>query len=604
MDTTKGKQPGVTLRDGTAHIQVWAPLAEAVSLHAYQPDVEVELAKDEHGYWCGKSDQLHDGQKYHFRVDGRMLPDPASRSQPEGVHGPSAVLDISYDWTDYDFRPPHPRDLIIYELHVGTFSQQGNFDGVIERLPYLKALGINAIEIMPVSQFPGERNWGYDGVFSFAVQHSYGGAGALQRLVDACHKHGIAVVLDVVYNHFGPEGNYLPAFGPYFTDKYQTPWGQAVNYDDAWNVGIRDFVVENVRMWFRDFHIDALRLDAVHAIRDFSPSHILQDIRRATDHLIKQKDRPYYLFVECDLNDRRFLEPLEKNGFAMDAQWLDEFHHALRVSIGEQRIGYYREFEPVSHLAKAYHTAYVFDGTFSSHRKKFFGSSAEGLAGERFIVFSQNHDQVGNRMLGERSSMLYTADVQRLAAMAVLVSPFIPLLFMGEEWAAKTPFLYFVSHSDNKLIKAVQEGRRAEFADFHHEGDVPDPQSESTFERSILNWNEIAEEPHKRILAYYQALIQLRTSNPVLKNYNRRDLRIDYEAQKQSIVLTMTHEASVLLCVLNFSTSNQTFPLPHGKWTKIWDSADARWGGRSVSPHQCQGELPVTALSGAIYQHD
>lgn len=597
------KQLGVTLTDKEAQITVWAPTAKSVVLQTYMPEMQLPLAEQAYGYWHAASDCLQAGQHYRIAIDDEEYPDPVSRSQPEGVHGPSAVVDLHYDWSDANYQAPPLRDLIIYELHVGTFTPSGDFEGVIARLPYLKELGINAIEIMPVGQFPGTRNWGYDGVFSFAVQHSYGGARGLQKLVDSCHQEGIAVILDVVYNHFGPEGNYLPQYGPYFTDKYQTPWGQAVNFDDAWNNGVRDFVLANVHMWLSDFHIDGLRLDAVHAIKDLSPRHILQEIRQVIDRVIQDSERTRYLIAECDLNDRRFLEPLEKNGLGMDAQWLDEFHHVLRVAAGEKRTGYYSEFEGVKHLAKAYRGAYVFDGDFSPHRQKFFGTSAAGLPDHQFIVFSQNHDQIGNRMLGERSSRLYSLDMQRLMAMAVMISSYTPMLFMGEEWASKKPFLYFVDHSDPDLIQAVQEGRRREFADFYGDGEVPDPQAQHTFDQSVLDWNEQHVEQHRSMLAYYRALIALRKSHPLLRRRDRNHFNVTDYGDQGLIVISIQHETAQLLCILNFSSSRHRIPLhDEGTWHKIWDSNDPKWDGNSVMDAYTSQEVVVGAQSGTIFE--
>lgn len=602
MDSKRTTPLGVTIADDKVQIRVWAPHAKNVICRTYQPDVDILLTPQVHGYWYAESTRIAAEQRYHFIVDGEALPDPASRSQPEGVHEPSAVVDLRFDWTDQNYQCPSLRDFIIYELHIGAFSPTHDFNGVVERLPYLRNLGITAIEIMPVAQFPGERNWGYDGTFLFAVQHSYGGALGLQRLVDACHREEIAVILDVVYNHFGPEGNYLEKYGPYLTEKYHTPWGKAVNYDDSWNHGIRDFVCENARMWFEDFHIDALRLDAVHAIKDFSPSHILQDIRRMTDVLMSETGRTHYLIAECDLNDKRFLEPLGQNGFAMDAQWLDEFHHALRVAAGEEKKGYFKEFNGVADLAKAYEQAYVFTGQYSTHRQKFFGCSAEGIPGDKFVVFSQNHDQVGNRMLGERSSILFTPDLQRLMAMAVMVSPFIPLLFMGEEWASKKPFLYFVSHSDPDLIAAVRKGRSEEFADFHGDGEVPDPQDVKTFDDSVLDWDEKDKPLHQRMLHYYQDLITLRKSHTVLRNLKREDLRVSCDPQKDILILHFEHAGETLIGMLNFSSSAQNFAIPEDKtWEKVWDTADDRWGGHS-SVVFTEGLVYVPAQTGLLIQ--
>lgn len=602
MHTINVITPGITIKDGKSNITVWAPNAERVYCRTYDPDKEIALIKQAYGYWNICSEMIGSGQEYHFVVDGKVLPDPASRSQPHGVHGRSAVVDLHFEWTDQHYRCPALREFIIYELHVGTFSPTHDFEGVIARLPYLRDLGITAIEIMPVAQFPGERNWGYDGTFLFAVQHSYGGAEGLQRLVNACHQNGIAVILDVVYNHFGPEGNYLEEYGPYLTDKYKTPWGKAVNYDDAWNNGVRDFICENVRMWLRDFHIDALRLDAVHAIKDFSPVHILQDIRRTVNELMQESGKVHYVIAECDLNDRRFLESLQKNGFALDAQWVDEFHHTLRVAAGEEKKGYYTEFNGVKHLAKAYRDAYVYTGEFSSHRQKFFGSHTEGIPAERFVIFSQNHDQVGNRMLGERSSKLYSPSLQRLLAMAVITSPFVPLIFMGEEWASQKPFLYFISHSDATLIAAVRKGRREEFA-YADTASVPDPQNIETFRRSVLDWEERTLLPQTSMHLYYKALIQLRKTDIIPQQIDREAIQVTYSEERETLRIVYPYTERALVCLFNFSSSPQVFQVEEdGDWQKVMDSADPLWGGTGATVyHPDDGALIIPAQSGCLF---
>ncbi len=604
MHSATNKHIGLSIRNKVAHLTVWAPSAEKVECLLLKNNNKIPFLQDDYGYWKMDTELLQDGDRYRLLVDGENLPDPASRAQPEGVHGPSAAVDLAYAWTDKHYMPPTQRELIIYELHVGTFSDSHDFQGVIAHLPHLIDLGINAIEIMPVAQFPGERNWGYDGVFPFAVQHHYGGAKGLQALVDACHAVGIAVILDVVYNHFGPEGNYLPQFAPYLTDKYGTPWGKAVNFDDAYNYGVRDFILDNVRMWFEDFHIDGLRMDAVHAIKDFSPVHILQEIRQLTDSIAQTRAKPHYLFVECDLNDRKYLEPLQKNGFAMDGQWLDEFHHALRVAVGEEKTGYYAEFNGLAHLAKAYQSAYVFDGNFSSHRKKFFGSSADGIAGECFIVFSQNHDQVGNRMLGERSTALFDARKLRLMAMAVVLSPFTPMLFMGEEWASHTPFQYFVSHGDKKLIAAVRKGRKAEFADFHSAGEPPDPQALSTFKASVLDWSEKESQEGQQFFQYYKALISLRKTMLASSLWNRADLHVELDQDKELITLKTSGTEQGLSCIFNFSSTTQRVEMGVQQgWSVCWNSDDQAWGGSSNVDPRIQSAIDIPGFSGVLLNH-
>jgi maltooligosyltrehalose trehalohydrolase len=408
----------------------------------------------------------------------------------------------------------------------------------------------------------------------------------------------------VVYNHLGPEGNYLSRYGPYFTEKYKTPWGNAINFDDAWCDGVRDFFIENALMWFRNFHIDALRLDAVHAIKDFSPKHILKEMKERVDALMKETGKQYHLIVECDLNDPRYINPLKKDGYGIDAQWSDEFHHALRVTAGQDRNGYYSDFYGIADLAKAYYDAYVYTGQFSEQRHKQFGVKPNNT-GEQFIVFSQNHDQVGNRRLGERTSSLVSFEMQKLMAGAVMVSPFLPLLFMGEEWAAGSPFQYFVSHSDKTLIKAVQQGRQEEFKDFHTEGETPDPQSEETFNRSKLNWDELETEPHRVMFNYYKELINLRKNNPVLRNNDRKNLKIDINEPEKTLILHRWDKKQAVLCLMNFSTERTTVTVKDAKkqWEQVLDSSNRKWGGPVEDPELVMigEEFVVQPESIAIY---
>ena len=567
-----------------AQVEVWAPLARHVAIKIYGQPAAIPLKKKAFGYWRLTTDQLRPDDLYTFLLDGRQdFPDPASLCQPQGVHGPSQAVDTSsFSWDDQNWVNPPLEKYLLYELHTGTFTAEGTFQALESKLDYLKALGVNAIEIMPVAQFSDSRNWGYDGVYPYAVQNSYGGASGLQHLINTCHNKGIAVVLDVVYNHFGPEGNYLSEFGPYLTSKYCTPWGEAVNFDDAWCDGVRRFVIENALMWFRDFHVDALRLDAVHAIKDFSPVHILQELRTQVDQLTAITGRRHYVLVESDLNDPRFINPLSASGYGMDAQWMDEFHHALRVTVGEEKEGYYADFDGIMQLAKAYRDGYVYDGQFSKVRQKLFGRKAEGNPGEQFIVFSQNHDQVGNRKLGERSSVLYSFETLKLMAGAVLVSPYIPLLFMGEEWAETNPFLYFVSHTEPELVESVRQGRKKEFADFHSDGEVPDPQSNETFEQAKLPWDRLADEPHQTMLRFYQTLIALRQQLPALAHLDRRQLTATADAETNTLVLHRWHEDQHVLCLMNFSKKAQTCRVPSAgeesmPWQKLLDSADPDW---------------------------
>ncbi|WP_295767064.1 malto-oligosyltrehalose trehalohydrolase [uncultured Mucilaginibacter sp.] len=588
-------RPGVNITDNRASVWVWAPEAETVALKVQGKSFDLQEA--ERGYWHLTSDEINAGDRYKISIDGGdELPDPASLSQPDGVHGTSEVVDLkAFAWKDANWQNPALESYIIYELHTGTFTSEGDFKGIEAKLDHLVSLGITAIEIMPVAQFPGERNWGYDGVFPYAVQNSYGGAKGLQALVDACHAKGLAVVLDVVYNHLGPEGNYFNGYGPYFTEKYNTPWGNAINFDDAGCDAVRHYFIENVLMWFRDFHIDALRMDAVHAIKDFSPVHILAEIKSSVDSLMQETGRKHYLIVECDLNDTRYINPIKKAGYGMDSQWIDEFHHALRITAGGEQTGYYSDFSGIDHLAKAYNDAYVYDGQYSPHRDKNFGSKATENGGEQFIVFSQNHDQVGNRMLGERSSELFSFEMQKLMAGAVLTAPYLPMLFMGEEWAEANRFMYFVSHTDPELAEAVRKGRKEEFAAFHAQGEAPDPMSEETYKNSKLQWASLSDDKHKLMLNFYRELIALRKNVPALSKLNRKETEAVADATTNTLTLTRKNEDQTAVVLMNFSLNIQTLYLPatSSSWTKQFDSADVKWNGPQAAPLSLTNEAPV-----------
>lgn len=590
--------------DGEAEIKLWAPLAKSAELLLNKNNEKHALKEASYGYWQLTTNTLKPNDLYQFVLDGKQpLPDPASLSQPESVHGASRAIDVcSFNWTDQSWENYSLKDYVLYELHTGTFTPEGTFAGIESKLDYLKELGITAIEIMPVAQFPGGRNWGYDGVFPFAVQNTYGGVQGLQHLVNACHQKGIAVVLDVVYNHVGPEGNYFGKFGPYFTQKYNTPWGNAINFDDEYCDAVRQYYTENVLMWLRDFHIDALRMDAVHAIKDFSTKHILREVKQQVNQLMTETGRKHHLIVELDLNDTRFINPLEKEGFGMDGQWIDEFHHALRVTAGGEKTGYYSDFEGISHLAKAYRDAYVYDGIYSPHRKKTFGIKAEHNPGEQFVVFSQNHDQVGNRMLGERSSQLFSFEMQKLMVGAVMVSPFLPMLFMGEEYSETHHFLYFISHTDTDLADAVRKGRKAEFAAFHAEGEAPDPMDDASFTGSKLQWELIGQEPHATMLHYYKTLIAARKQLPALYHLNRQHLKVSSDEQTQTLMLHRWHENQQVLCLMNFSKEEQQIQLPQNQhqWHKILASADPLWKGPKTSPDTVDASAPATLQPQSI----
>ena len=587
---------------------VWAPFLNSIDLEIMEPEpAVVPLEVDDRGYWHATTDLLKEGSLYYFNLgNGRRRPDPASRFQPQGVHGPSQV--VSPDqlrWTDGLWSGIAPRDMIIYELHTGTFTPEGTFESAIPRLDYLKEVGVNAIEIMPVAQFPGSRNWGYDGVYPFATQESYGGASGLVTLVEACHRRGIAVILDVVYNHMGPEGNYLEEFGPYFTEKYKTPWGKAVNFDDAHSDEVRNYFIQNALMWLRDFHVDALRLDAVHAIKDLGARHFLQELSEETKKLSEELGVKKYLIGECDLNDARYILPPKKGGYGLDAQWNDEFHHALHTLITDERTGYYEDFGEISHLESAYKDTFVYSGQYSPHRKRTFGGLAENTTYDQFVVFSQNHDQVGNRMLGKRLTQLVSFEALKLAAGAVFISPNIPLLFMGEEYGEKNPFLYFVSHTDENLVAAVREGRRNEFKDFHGEAEAPDPQSPETFTRSKLSW-DLENEQSKSLLSFYKTCIQFRKEIAAFKNYEREGLEAVSLSEKVLAVTRKSPDSLDILAVMNFSSGDASVQVNFsGRFKKILDSADAQWlGPGPASPGEVNGpeEIRLRGSNIVIYQ--
>jgi maltooligosyltrehalose trehalohydrolase len=504
-------------------LRVWAPRAAHV-------DVVVAgrrsaMVEEGGGWLVADAGPVEPGADYAFSLDGGpALPDPRSRFQAEGVHGPSRLVDAAaFPWRDQAWQGRRLEDSVVYELCVGTFSPQGTFDGVIERLPHLVELGVGAIELMPVAAFPGERGWGYDGVDLYAVHRTLGGPEGLRRLVDAAHQAGLAVILDAVYNHLGPDGNHLGAFGPYFTDRYHTPWGSAINYDDRGSDEVRDFVLDNVEMWLREYHLDGLRLDAVHAILDTSATHILEAIAGRVRSLEAELRRRLWVIAESDSNDPRLVSEVRRGGYGLDAQWSDDFHHALWALLSGERGGYYGDFGSLDDVVAALRQTFVYDGRHSAYRGKRHGRSAVGLARTRFFGYLQNHDQVGNRAQGERSAAVLTEGLCRVAAALVLAGPFLPMLFAGEEWGARTPFLYFTDHRDPELGRAVAAGRRAEFAGFGFaEEDVPDPQAEATFLASKLDWSEPGREPHASLLRWHQDLLRLRREQPAL-----RDGRLD-----------------------------------------------------------------------------
>lgn len=570
------------LGEGRCSFCVWAPNAKRVALHVADSSRKEILASNEEYHWAVLND-IQPGTRYQFQLDdGDPGPDPASRYQPESVHGPSAVVDPDFDWQDQGWFGIPLRDYILYELHVGTFTREGTFDAIIPRLAELRDLGITAIELMPVAQFPGDRNWGYDGVLPFAVQNSYGGPAGLKRLVNACHRAGLAVVLDVVYNHIGPEGNYLRDFGPYFTTTYKTPWGEAINFDGEQSDHVRRFFLENALYWQREFHIDALRLDAVHAIRDFSAQPFLLELARRTESQAERMNRRFHLIAESDLNDARLIRPECAGGFGLHAQWSDDFHHCLHVLVTGERDGYYADFGGTAQITKILRHGYAFTGDYSPFRKRRHGNVPTQTSARQFVVYAQNHDQIGNRFRGERLSTLVAFEKLKLAAGAVLLSPFVPMLFMGEEYGETAPFQYFVSHTDPELVEAVRKGRLEEFGAFGVTGEVPDPFARETFERCILDSHVRRSDPkHGTLWDLHKELIRL-----------RRTLHQIAGAQKESCEALPIAEMGLMLryggalndvvVLLNFGETRLDFPGFGASAEKLFNSADVRWLGPGV----------------------
>jgi maltooligosyltrehalose trehalohydrolase len=599
--------------DASCAFVVWAPHIKEVLLKIVSPaPLLAPMEKDRMGYWRTTCRGISPDTMYLYRLDGETdRPDPASHSQPDGVHGPSQVIDhAAFHWEDGAWSAPELSELIIYELHVGTFSFQGTFDAVIPRLGELEDLGISAIEIMPVGQFPGERNWGYDGVYPFAVQGSYGGPEALKRLVNECHKQGMAVILDVVYNHLGPEGNYLASFGPYFTDKYQTPWGPAVNFDDAGSDEVRNFFMENALHWFSNYHVDGLRLDAVHAIFDMSATPFLLELAQRTKSYSRAARRRLYLIAESDLNDPKLIAPPDAGGIGLDAVWSDDFHHSLHTLITGERDGYYRDYGTVHHLVKSIREGFAYSGEYSPFRKHRHGRSSRDLPGCRFIVFSQNHDQIGNRMRGERLSRLADFETLKLCSALILLLPYVPLLFMGEEYGEDSPFHYFVSHSSPELIEAVREGRRKEFSAFDWAGELLDPQSPASFAGSKIQWEKRRMEPNSLLLGFYKALIGLRRETPALASLDKEQMKVEGLEEERVVLLERweTKLESRVFCLFNLGRKDieiEPAGFPSARtWRRKLDSADRVWNGPgSLLPDVIDPRAPliVRGRSAAIY---
>jgi maltooligosyltrehalose trehalohydrolase len=572
---------GATVRDDGAVFRAWAPRCRTldVVIEGRRP---LAMTRQDGGLFEAMVAGLPSGTRYQYRLDGeRYRPDPASRFQPEGVHGPSMVVNpASFPWTDQAFTGRALADLVIYELHVGTFTAAGTFEAIVPHLPNLVELGVAAVELMPVAEFPGSRNWGYDGVHLFAAQSTYGGPRGLRRLVDACHAHGLSVILDVVYNHLGPEGNYLGEFGPYFTDRYRTPWGGAVNFDGAEAEGVRRHFVENARAWVRECHVDGLRLDAIHAIFDASPTHILTEISTAVREEARALGRPVHIMAESHDNDRRLVLPAAEGGIGLDAVWSDDFHHAVHVRLTGERGGYYADFTEPRRLATALAEGFAFQGEYSEYFGRDRGTPSADLPGERFVICVQNHDQVGNRAQGDRLSMIAPFEAVKLAAALLLVAPAVPLLFMGEEYGETSPFQFFTSFLDRDLAEAVKKGRTEEFSRFAWQGAVPDPGEPATFVRSRLNHPLAGAPRHRELYQYYRRWLALRRTHPALGARGKERAQAAIDAKGTMLTLSRDAESGPgVRLIANLTNEARPAPTVPADWRLLLDSDDRRFAG-------------------------
>lgn len=568
--------PGAWLKNGVCEFNLWAPLKKSAELVIVRGDSRASYPMKKQGHYFTVSiDGIAPGERYMYSAEGgEPRPDPASHSQPDGVHDASCVVKhSSFKWSDAGRRGINMKDMIIYEMHAGTFTQEGTFESAVSGLKRLKKLGINTIEIMPVAQFPGKRNWGYDGAYLFAPQNSYGGPEGLKKFINTCHNEGFAVLLDVVYNHLGPEGNYSGVFGPYYTDRYRTPWGSAMNFDGPYSDGVRDFVISNALYWLEHYHIDGLRLDAVHAIFDFSAKHILAEIKEKTSALSKKTGRKYVIIAESDLNDPGLVRDVKTGGYGLDAQWADDLHHSLHAFLTGERDGYYGDFGSFENIFKSFFTPFIADGGYSEYRKRKHGAPSRGLSAEKFVVFSQNHDQTGNRFGGDRLISVAGEDAAKLAAAFVILSPYVPMLFMGEEYGELSPFLYFVNHGDLSLVEAVREGRRREFEGFMGGKAPPDPASDKTFRQCVLR----PEEYGAQMAEYYAKLIDIRKKHAGCAAEYRPRIKgkvIEVEISKNN---------KKILCIYNFGKAAVKIRMAAGSRIVVPEGSAAEKGSITVA---------------------
>ncbi len=564
MRVASSDLPGASLtRDGCL-FRVWAPNARRVTLRLLEGQTAREHAMErlENGHFVLHTSARAGARYFYIVDDNKPVPDPVSRLLPEGVHGPTEIVDPqSFEWSDSEWRGLSLKDYILYELHIGTFTPESTFDAVIGKLSYLKELGVAAIELMPVAAFPGRRNWGYDGVSPYAVQASYGGPQGLKRLVDAAHRMGLAVILDVVYNHLGNEGNYLRLFGPYFTSRHKTPWGEAINYDQSGCEGVRSYVVNNACYWIDEYHLDGLRLDAVQTIHDDSPTHILAEIKDSVDALARELGREVCVIAETDENDEKIVRGRQFGGYGLDGLWSDDFHHAVHAFFTGERKGYYQDFGHPEQIVQALNEGFIFQGgPFQFWQGRARGTSSRNMPAPAHVICIQNHDQVGNRAQGERLSTLIPADARKIAAALLLLAPQTPLLFMGQEYDEPNPFQFFTDYGDPALQKAVSEGRRNEFKDFDFQ-EIPDPQSVETFNRSKLNWS-LAENGNPT-LDWYKGLLALRKQYVV-----NSDRTCKAEITNGILMMQVPAEKPQIKVACRLQGDAQ-LPRPEAEWRKV-----------------------------------
>jgi maltooligosyltrehalose trehalohydrolase len=604
--------------DGSTVFRVWAPRAESLAVKVLGDEPRVfPLERAGGGVFEGRAEGVGAGADYFYVVNGNERPDPVSRSQASGVHGPSRVVaPEEFAWTDEAWRGMALKDYVVYELHTGTFTPEGTFEAVIPKLAHLRSLGVTAVELMPVAEFPGGRNWGYDGAHLYAPQSTYGGPEGLKKLIDACHREGLAFVLDVVYNHLGPEGNYSGEFMPLYNEAHKSPWGAGLNFDGEGAEGVRRYFVENALYWLTEYHVDGLRLDAVHAIADTSERHFLGQLAEEFHAQAALLGRPAFLIAESDLNDTRVIAPRGAGGYGIDSQWSDDFHHSLHSLLTKTGRGYFADFGRVEDLAKAIQEGFVYCGQHSKFRGRRHGTPSAERPGEQFVVCIQNHDQIANGYWGDRLSRLLKPAQQRLAAAIMLAgAPNVPMLFMGEEWSERAPFLYFTSHTDPELGRAVRRGRMEEYDSFVRDegetestvGGFSDPQSELTFVRSKLDWGCLDKSPHAETLAFYRDLLALRRGHAPLSNCDKTRTRVRFDEARRWLSVERGDESgarALLLC--NLAGGAQTLPTPEGAWRLALWTGDARYGGDASAetpPERIGGgtELELSGWGAAVY---